>query len=129
MVKAPVTEVDKIIGTRLRVLRKAHNVTQAGLAKKLNVSHQQVQKYEAGTNRISIATLLQIAELLDEPLLYFLEGLGGMSMSGAGALNTELDGLEEALLEHFRAIRDADKREAVLMLIQFLGSTKGGSLA
>ena len=46
--------VDIAVGARVRLLRKARNVSQATLAEAIGVTFQQVQKYERASNRISI---------------------------------------------------------------------------
>lgn len=57
------------IGTRLRVLRQARGMSQEALGSKLGITFQQVQKYEKGTNRISVPTLLRICQIFHcEPM-------------------------------------------------------------
>ncbi len=56
--------VDIAVGARVRLLRKARNVSQATLADAIGVTFQQVQKYERASNRISISMLARIAEAL-----------------------------------------------------------------
>jgi transcriptional regulator with XRE-family HTH domain len=58
------TTVDKYIGARVRDGRTALGLTQEGLGDLLGVSFQQVQKYEAGTNRISASRLFDICKVL-----------------------------------------------------------------
>ncbi len=67
--------LDAEIGRRLRQARLVENLTQGGLAQKLNISFQQVQKYENGTNRVSSSRLWSIARVLGVPITYFYEGL------------------------------------------------------
>lgn len=71
--KGRVEDYDKEIGIRLRALRKLHNYTQDVLAKKLDITFQQVQKYEQGTNRISAGKIKQIIDIFDIPSSYFFE--------------------------------------------------------
>jgi transcriptional regulator with XRE-family HTH domain len=49
------------IGDNIRELRKAHRLSQMQLAAKLDVSYQQVQKYEKGTGSISVERLAAVA--------------------------------------------------------------------
>lgn len=56
---------DKEIGLRIRALRIDQHISQEILGKQLNVSFQQIQKYEKGVNRISGVRLVQIAEALN----------------------------------------------------------------
>jgi transcriptional regulator with XRE-family HTH domain len=52
------------LGERIRKKRKAINLTQRDLANHLGISVQQMQKYEAGKNRISAVNLLAIEDLI-----------------------------------------------------------------
>ena len=56
-----ITEFDSIIGGNLKALRMRHNVTQQTLAKELDMTFQQIQKYEKGYNRMSASTLYKVA--------------------------------------------------------------------
>jgi len=67
--------LDSEIGLRLRQARLIENLTQSGLADKLDISFQQVQKYENGTNRISSSRLWAISRVLGLPITYFYDGL------------------------------------------------------
>ena len=67
--------LDQHFGDKLRAGRLMMHVSQQDLAKALGLSFQQIQKYEKGTNRMSAATLFQIAAALKLDVLYFYEGL------------------------------------------------------
>jgi transcriptional regulator with XRE-family HTH domain len=60
---------------RARRLMMVPKLTQAELADKLNVTFQQIQKYEKGKNRMSAATMVQIAAVLDVDVQYFFDEL------------------------------------------------------
>lgn len=57
---------------RLRLLRFLHNMTQNDVAKKLNLTFQQYQKYEKGSVQISISTLNTICEIYNVNINVFL---------------------------------------------------------
>jgi transcriptional regulator with XRE-family HTH domain len=65
---------DVEIAKRVRTLRLQRGISQTELGGTLDVTFQQVQKYETGTNRISAGRLQQIAEVLDVPVTYFYAG-------------------------------------------------------
>lgn len=91
MERKPVSE-DLHIGRRLRQRRQELKLSQKDLATKLNMTFQQVAKYEAGKNRISAGTLYFIARVLDTPVCWFFEGLGsGDKTSHAIASKAGLD--------------------------------------
>jgi transcriptional regulator with XRE-family HTH domain len=62
---------DAEIGLLIRAQRKQLGLSQTDLAERIGVTFQQVQKYENGTNRISIGRLTRIAEALDVPPTFF----------------------------------------------------------
>lgn len=62
---------DVKLGGKVRDLRVARSLTQAGLAEKSGVTFQQIQKYERGVNRIAVARLQQIADALGVSPAYF----------------------------------------------------------
>ena len=66
--------IDIHAGSRVRARRKALKISQQELAKHLNLTFQQVQKYERGSNRISASKLFEIAQVLQVPVAYFFEG-------------------------------------------------------
>lgn len=66
--------VDQHIGARIRLRRLTTHVSQEGLADKLNITFQQIQKYEKGVNRVGAARLQQIANALDVPVTFFYDG-------------------------------------------------------
>ncbi len=67
--------VDIHIGKRLCQRRWQIGITQKVLAEKTGVQFQQIQKYEAGINRVSASRLWDIAEVLEVPVSWFFEGL------------------------------------------------------
>ena len=66
---------DLEVAKRVRALRLQRGISQTELGGVLDVTFQQVQKYETGTNRISAGRLQQIAEVLDVPVTYFYAGI------------------------------------------------------
>lgn len=60
--KEEIDKIDtKISGERLKALRKEFNLTQARLAKKLNIANTIISEYERGHFPISTATLYSIS--------------------------------------------------------------------
>jgi transcriptional regulator with XRE-family HTH domain len=62
---------DAEIGRLVRARRQQLGWSQSDLAERIGVTFQQVQKYENGTNRISISRLTRIAEFLNVPPTFF----------------------------------------------------------
>ena len=62
------------LGKKLRMRRLSLGLTQTKVAEAINVTFQQIQKYEKGTNGVSSARLIQISQFLKIPITYFYEG-------------------------------------------------------
>jgi transcriptional regulator with XRE-family HTH domain len=75
--RAP-TRVDQLVGGKIRTLRIAQNRTLAELGSELGISHQQLQKYETGTNRLSAGMLSVVAEALRVPIAELFEDESNM---------------------------------------------------
>ena len=67
--------VDHYVRKRIRERRREIGMSQTKLADALGGSMQQVQKYEAGTNRVMASRLWDIAKALEVDVGYFFEGL------------------------------------------------------
>ena len=65
------------LGSKLRMRRLALGLTQTKVAQAINVTFQQIQKYEKGTNGISSLRLMQLANFLKVPVIYFFEDFPG----------------------------------------------------
>ena len=64
---------NKHLGSKLKLRRLALGLTQTKVAKAINVTFQQIQKYEKGTNGVSSIRLLQLSNYLKIPINYFFE--------------------------------------------------------
>lgn len=69
------TELDKTIGKKILELRLAMGLSRENIANDIGVTHQQIAKYESGTNRLSIGRLLEISEALETDPSYFYSDL------------------------------------------------------
>jgi transcriptional regulator with XRE-family HTH domain len=68
------TAVDDFVGARIRECRMGLGVSANELAERIDVTYQQVHKYEHGINRITAGRLYEIACALHTPITYFYEG-------------------------------------------------------
>ena len=64
---------NKHLGNKLKLRRLALGLTQTKVAKAINVTFQQIQKYEKGTNGVSSIRLLQLSNYLKVAINYFFE--------------------------------------------------------
>jgi transcriptional regulator with XRE-family HTH domain len=67
--------VDVHVGKRLKQIRTLRRMSQTDVAKRLELSFQQIQKYEIGSNRVAASRLFDLSRILDVPTSYFFEGL------------------------------------------------------
>jgi len=90
--------VDVHIGCHIRLARQMRKLTQTELGVCIQLTFQQVQKYERGSNRVAASTLVKIASALSVPLSFFFEGLpdfahGAMANSAPSAEGWEVAAL------------------------------------
>ena len=70
--------IDKHVGSRVRMRRMMLGMSQEKLGDALDLTFQQVQKYEKGTNRIGASRLQHISQILKVPVSFFFEGAPNM---------------------------------------------------
>jgi transcriptional regulator with XRE-family HTH domain len=74
-VKSIPNPIDKYVGSRVRMRRLMLGMSQQKLGEALDLTFQQVQKYEKGTNRIGASRLQHISQILQVPVSFFFEGM------------------------------------------------------
>ena len=130
MNKAP-NPIDKHVGARVRMRRLMVGMSQGKLGEALDVTFQQVQKYEKGSNRIGASRLQQLARVLEVPPAYFFEGAPNYEQQVNGFAEPEghsyvvdflstNEGLQ--LNRAFAAIKDPTVRKKILDLVLSLAS-------
>ena len=72
--------VDIHVGKRIRLRRTLLGLSQEQLGAALNITFQQVQKYERGANRVSASRLWDISQIIDVPIGYFFEDMSDDTM-------------------------------------------------
>lgn len=70
------SDMDRVVGKNVRRLRLERKLTIVELAEVLGISHQQLQKYETGANRLSAGIISGLAEALGVPIeaLFIISG-------------------------------------------------------
>ncbi|EAX8429753.1 helix-turn-helix transcriptional regulator [Salmonella enterica subsp. enterica serovar Infantis] len=71
MAQLPSDSADKQVGQRIQMRRKELGMTAQHLAELVDISHQQLSRYERGTNKINVAHLVNIAVKLNTPISWF----------------------------------------------------------
>jgi transcriptional regulator with XRE-family HTH domain len=123
--------VDIHVGSRVRLRRMLVGLSQEKLGDSMELTFQQIQKYEKGVNRIGASRLFRLSQFLDVPVQFFFEGMPsaersanlGMAERDTDAflyefLNTR-DGLE--LNRAFIKVGDTNVRRSVIELVRSLG--------
>lgn len=144
--KGRVDALDKFIGQRVRKLRVVKGLSQEKLAEQLGITFQQVQKYEQGTNRISVSRLIYISKALGTPIDYFFKNLSlkssqdpsmGLAEPEQDAFTTQSSDDDEQpenifetretrdLLKTYYSIEDKGARKDLMKIIRmFVQNTK-----
>lgn len=74
MPKPLTSEIDRLLGSRLRKLRQQCGVSAAALAEAVGTSQQQISRYENGENKLAAGQLFRIARSLGVPVSWFFQG-------------------------------------------------------
>jgi transcriptional regulator with XRE-family HTH domain len=133
--------VDVHVGARLRQRRTLLGMSQSKLGDSVDLTFQQVQKYERGSNRVSSSRLFEFAKVLDVPITYFFDempsNVGGKPGRGRKKIADEATSstkegknplIKRETLELVRAyykIREADTRKGIFSMIVALGAASG----
>jgi transcriptional regulator with XRE-family HTH domain len=124
--------VDEHVGKRLRLRRNLVGLSQDELARRLGLTSQLIQKYEAGETRISASRLYDIAGQLAVPITWFFDELEDKKRTSVKSEQTsqgqdwsELVTKRESreLLELYFGIPDERLRRKVLEMAQILKAT------
>ena len=82
-------QLNQHLGKKLRLRRTSLGLTQTQVAKAINVTFQQIQKYEKGTNGVSSARLLQLSSFLKVPIKYFFEDYQDLSSTNESNVSSK----------------------------------------
>jgi transcriptional regulator with XRE-family HTH domain len=104
--------VDIHVGRKLKQVRTLRRLSQTDVARKLNLSFQQIQKYEIGSNRVAASRLFELSQILEVPPAYFFEGLHDNS----NAAPSKDPGME--IVSALAAIKDEDIKSRIVTFIE-----------
>ena len=106
------------LGSKLRMRRLSLGLTQTKVAQAINVTFQQIQKYEKGTNGISSLRIMQLSNFLKVPIVYFFEDYPNYANSSQDASNN--DKVEELnysfLAKLFSSLSESQKEKIFQVL-------------
>ena len=106
---------NKHLGNKLKLRRLALGLTQTKVAKAINVTFQQIQKYEKGTNGVSSSRLMQLANFLKVPITYFYEDFSSYKIEGSHE-NNDTDLNYSFLVKTFSKLSETDKTKLIQIL-------------
>lgn len=120
--------IERHVGERIRHRRAEVGLTQEDLGRILEISYQQIQKYETGANRISAGRLFEVGRALTVEVSFFFDGY-----DGAGPVSALPHGGHNRaaieLVRNFLELRDETLRNAVTTLMRALREQQARSVA
>ena len=105
------------LGKKLRMRRLSLGLTQTKVANAINVTFQQIQKYEKGTNGVSSSRLIQLSNFLKVPITYFFEDYhdyGAANAQGSSESNIDLN--YSFLIKTFSRLDEQQKTKVIQVL-------------
>ncbi len=132
IVKGKADLMDNHVGKRLKMRRILLGLSQQDLGDAVNVSIQQIQKYEKATNRIASGKLFNLAKLLKVPVTYFFDSVEEPAIVGFAEDQTTFEAEDNsaserellALVRSYNEVKDHNLRKKILDLVKGLSSSK-----
>lgn len=133
--KGRADNIDRLVSQRLKMRRMMLGLSQQDLGQAVDVSIQQVQKYEKASNRISSGKLFTLAKFLKVPVSYFFEQ-GDDTSNTIGAIfaenadsysaSNDKDTITEkeivTLVKAFSEIRSYNSRKKIVDLVKTMSA-------
>ena len=107
------------LGSKLRMRRLSLGLTQTKVAQAINVTFQQIQKYEKGTNGISSLRIMQLANFLKVPVVYFYEDFS--SYEGESYANETIENFNYSFLAKLFANLSVEQKEKIYQILKNTG--------
>jgi transcriptional regulator with XRE-family HTH domain len=115
----------KVIGKKIRIFRKMNDLTLEDVSHEVNISYQQIQKYETGDSSISAEMLFKFSQLFNTPIENFFHEITHPSQvfikeQSKDFIHRNLVNEDEkkSLLEHFCKIHSKDVRLQIIQLLK-----------
>ena len=111
---------NKHLGHKLRMRRLALGLTQTKVAQAINVTFQQIQKYEKGTNGISSLRIMQLANFLKVPVVYFYEDFS--TYEGEILKDDGIENLNYSFIAKLFSNLSSEQKEKIFRMLKNTGS-------
>ncbi len=106
------------LGKKLRMRRLSLGLTQTKVAEAINVTFQQIQKYEKGTNGVSSSRLIQLSKFLKVPITYFYEDYKDFEDVEKNNLENNNDDLNYSFLTKTFSSLSKTQKEKILQVLK-----------
>ena len=106
------------LGSKLRMRRLDLGLTQTKVAQAINVTFQQIQKYEKGTNGISSLRIMQLANFLKVPVVYFFEDYPSYDSAAIDSDKVEQPDLNYSFLAKLFANLSNSQKEKIFQVLR-----------
>lgn len=123
--------IDQHVAQRLKYRRIVLGLTRQELGEAVNVSVQQIHKYETATNRISSSKLFHLSTFLKVPINYFFEMLESSGIASSSTLAEESLAYDDEnnvterevlkLMQVYKKIKPQAIRRKIIELIDAVG--------
>ncbi len=124
--------LEQHIGKRLRALRRQHEMSLEEVAEILDVTQQQMSRYELGRHRLSAAQLYRLSQGLNVPIAWFFEDYQedpdelarlevALREERSGYLAATEKDKEQAVISAWRALPTPLQRDRVLAMLEAFG--------
>ena len=104
------------LGKKLRMRRLSLGLTQTKVVQAINVTFQQIQKYEKGTNGVSSSRLMQLSSFLKVPITYFFEDFRDFNANNQ--TKVEGDDLNYSFLSKTFSSLSRSQKEKILQVLK-----------
>lgn len=111
------------IGEKIKKRRRELKISQEELAEILDVTYQQIQRYENGTNKLNVENIQVIANALSVPLSYFFETYKAPVIAEEQSLY--LASAENKLLRYFKKIKSSGSKNIVVHVARIAAKANG----
>ena len=108
------------IGKAIKHRRMALGMSQEKLAEKLDVSYQQVQRYENGSSKLNVENVQTVAEALGMPVTFFFNPENLIPADLPHPYNSDD---EHELLTSFRSIKQPQHKKVVINVTHMAAQT------
>lgn len=109
-------KISNFVGVKIMDLRVASGFSRQQIAEFLEVTHQQVQKYEKGSNRICFGRLLKLAELFKVDIKVFYEDFQQDFKISEDEITQQRHCLE--IFKHLKKIENSEFKQSILDLVR-----------